>query len=66
MKNIQQFLKLVNETGNAFFTQTVYKGTPGIWAAISNWRGKKEDMEVGWEILKQAYDSYVKLFMRND
>lgn len=27
---------------------------------------KKEDMEVGWEILKQAYDSYVKLFMRND
>jgi glutamate/tyrosine decarboxylase-like PLP-dependent enzyme len=55
LETIQQFLKLVNETGNAFFTQTIYKGTPGIRAAISNWRTEKEDMEVAWEILNQAY-----------
>lgn len=66
LENIQQYLKLVNETGNAFFTQTVYKGTPGIRAAISNWRTEKEDMEVAWKVLNQACDSYVKLFKGND
>lgn len=60
LENIQQFLSLVNEDGKAFFTQTVYKGTPGIRAAISNWRTEKKDVEMAWEVLNNAYNAFVK------
>lgn len=60
LENIQQFLNLVNEDGSAFFTQTIYKGTPGIRAAISNWRTEEKDIEIAWEVLNKAYNAYVK------
>ena len=60
LENIQQFLNLVNEDGRAFFTQTIYKGTPGIRAAISNWRTEEKDIEIAWEVLNKAYNAYVK------
>ncbi|WP_411681997.1 hypothetical protein [Clostridium thailandense] len=59
LDQIQQFLKLVNEDGRAFFTQTVYKGTPGIRAAISNWRTEEKDIEIAWEVLNKAYKRYL-------
>lgn len=61
LEDIQQFLSYVNEDGRAFFTQTMYKGTPGIRAAISNWRTEEKDIEVSWEVLNHAYYSYVKI-----
>lgn len=58
LENIQQFLNVVNEDGRAFFTQTIYKGKPGIRAAISNWRTEEKDIEIAWEVLNNAYNSY--------
>lgn len=66
LENIQQFLNLVNEDGRAFFTQTIYKGTPGIRAAISNWRTEENDIEIAWEVLNKAYNSYVKTRIKID
>lgn len=63
LENIQQFLNVVNETGNAFFTQTIYKGRPGIRAAISNWRTEEKDIVIAWDVLNTAYKSYVKTIM---
>lgn len=60
LENIQQFLNLVNEDGSAFFTQTIYKGKPGMRAAISNWRTEEKDIEIAWEVLNKAYNSYIK------
>lgn len=60
LEQIQQFLKIVNEDGRAFFTQTVYKGIPGIRAAISNWRTEEEDIEIAWEVLNKAYKIYLR------
>lgn len=60
LENIQQFLNLANDDGRAFFTQTVYKGIPGIRAAISNWRTEKQDIEIAWEVLNKAYNLYYK------
>lgn len=48
----------MNEDGRAFFTQTIYKGKPGIRAAISNWRTAEKDIEIAWEVLNNAYNSY--------
>ncbi|AZV55391.1 pyridoxal-dependent decarboxylase [Clostridium sp. AWRP] len=66
LENIQQFLNLVNEDGSAFFTQTIYKGKPGMRAAISNWRTEEKDIEIAWEVLNKAYNSYVKTIMAID
>lgn len=55
LEEIQQFLNLVNEDGRAFFTQTMYKGIPGIRAAISNWRTDEKDIEIAWQVLNKAY-----------
>lgn len=60
LEQIQQFLNLVNEDGRAFFTQTMYKGIPGIRAAISNWRTDEKDIEIAWQVLNKAYKSYTK------
>lgn len=60
LEQIQQFLKIVNEDGRAFFTQTVYKGIPGIRAAISNCRTEEKDMEIAWEVLNKAYKFYLR------
>ncbi|MBL7859369.1 MAG: aspartate aminotransferase family protein [Cyclobacteriaceae bacterium] len=48
---IQQFLNAVRDDGRVFFTSTLYKGTPAIRAAISNWQTKQEDLELAFEVL---------------
>ena len=58
LENIQSFLNVVNKDGSAFFTQTIYKGKPGVRAAISNWRTEEKDIEIAWEVLNKAYNSY--------
>lgn len=42
---IQKFLHRVTEQGKVFFTPTLFKGTPAIRAAVSNWQTQLEDME---------------------
>ncbi len=46
LEQIQQYLNIVNKEGRAFFTQTLYKGIPGIRAAISNWMTEEKDIEI--------------------
>ena len=60
LENIQQFLQLVNNDGSAFFTQSVYKGTPAIRAALSNWRTEEKDIEIAWQALSSAYEKFAK------
>lgn len=59
LKQIQQYLNIVNKDGRAFFTQTVYKGIPGIRAAISNWMTEEKDIEIALEVLNNAYKEFI-------
>lgn len=52
---VQHFLDRVRDDGRAFFTPTVYKGVPGIRAAISNWKTMDEDIEITIQCLKEVY-----------
>ena len=54
-ERIKAYLAAVRETGAVFMTPTVYKGTPGIRAAISNWRTEEKDVEIAWEAMTKSY-----------
>ncbi|KAF8976880.1 hypothetical protein BGZ46_007885 [Entomortierella lignicola] len=45
-KKNAELLARINQTGVAYFSPTVWKGLPGIRAAISNW---KTTVELDWE-----------------
>ena len=53
MSDIHKYLAAVRDDGRVFFTPTVYKGVPGIRAAISNWQTIKEDIEIAIEVLSK-------------
>lgn len=53
-ERIKAYLTAVRETGAVFMTPTVYKGTPGIRAAISNWRTEEKDIEIAWEAMERV------------
>lgn len=50
---VRQFLDRVRDDGRIFFTPTVYKGTPAIRAAISNWLTSDEDIDIAIQVLKE-------------
>jgi glutamate/tyrosine decarboxylase-like PLP-dependent enzyme len=52
--DIRIFLNAVRDDGQVFFTPTVYKGTPGIRAAISNWKTQAEDIKVAVKALEKV------------
>ena len=52
---IQQFLSAIRDHGKVFFTPTLYKGTPGIRAALSNWQTSEEDIRIAIEALSEVY-----------
>lgn len=51
LEKIQAFLAKIRDDGRVFFTQTIYKGTPAIRAAISNWQTDTNDIEIAKEVL---------------
>ncbi|MFZ6013060.1 MAG: pyridoxal phosphate-dependent decarboxylase family protein, partial [Bacteroidota bacterium] len=51
-EHVQEFLKRVRDDGRVFFTPTVYKGIPGIRAAVSNWQTEAEDIAVTIHVLE--------------
>jgi glutamate/tyrosine decarboxylase-like PLP-dependent enzyme len=55
---IKQFLQEIRDDGRVFFTPTVYKGTPAIRAAISNWQTSRSDMEVALEALHDVAQEF--------
>ncbi|MBA4057331.1 MAG: aspartate aminotransferase family protein, partial [Marivirga sp.] len=50
---IGEFLNTVRDDGRVFFTPTVYKGTPAIRAAISNWLTEKQDIDLAFDVLSR-------------
>ncbi len=55
MEEIRQFLNDVRDDGRVFFTPTLYKNTPAIRAAISNWQTTTDDTRLGFEVLCHVY-----------
>lgn len=53
MNDIKVFLDRVRDDGRVFFTPTLYKGTPAIRAAVSNWLTSERDINIAIEALDQ-------------
>ncbi|HET9486765.1 MAG TPA: pyridoxal-dependent decarboxylase [Chryseosolibacter sp.] len=53
---IQTFLHAVRDNGNVYFTPTIYKSTPAIRAAISNWQTQPRDIEIAFETIANVWD----------
>ncbi|HEY5826370.1 MAG TPA: pyridoxal-dependent decarboxylase [Cyclobacteriaceae bacterium] len=53
MEEIKTFLDKVRDDGNVFFTPTLYKGTPAIRAALSNWLTEEKDIDITTEVLQR-------------
>lgn len=51
---VKLFLDRLKKDRKAFLTQTVYKNTPGIRAAFSNWRTTERDVDIIWESMLRA------------
>lgn len=51
--DVKTFLNKVRDDGRAFFTPTVYKGTPGIRAAVSNWITSDSDIDITTQALDE-------------
>jgi glutamate/tyrosine decarboxylase-like PLP-dependent enzyme len=58
MDDIRSFLNAVRDDGKVFFTPTLYKGTPAIRAAISNWQTELTDVDIAFDALKRVYDRF--------
>jgi len=43
---VKPFLDKIRDDGRAFFTPTVFKGTPGIRCAVSNWLTTDNDIDI--------------------
>lgn len=55
MEDVRKFLSAVRDDGRVFFTPTLYKGTPAIRAAVSNWQTGLKDAELAFEVLQSVY-----------
>jgi glutamate/tyrosine decarboxylase-like PLP-dependent enzyme len=55
MEDMRKFLGAVRDDGRVFFTPTLYKGTPAIRAAISNWQTEVKDAKLAFEVLQSVY-----------
>lgn len=53
IQSVQQYLDRVRDDGRAFFSATVYKGTPAIRAAVSNWQTDERDILLAFQALEE-------------
>jgi glutamate/tyrosine decarboxylase-like PLP-dependent enzyme len=54
---VKRFLDAVRDQGHAYFTPTLYKGTPAIRAAISNWQTSDQDIDIAFEAIRQLAEN---------
>jgi glutamate/tyrosine decarboxylase-like PLP-dependent enzyme len=57
---IQEFLKCISEDGRVFFTPTIYKGTPAIRMAISNWQTLSSNIDLAITALTEVWKVFKK------
>lgn len=57
---IKSFLNEVRDDGRVFFTPTLYKGTPSIRAAVSNWQTESTDMDIAFMALTEVWKKFEK------
>lgn len=55
-EGIKDLLDRIRDDGRAYFTPTLYKGTPAIRAALSNWRTTEEDVNITIQVLKEVLE----------
>ena len=55
-EQVKAFLERLHAGGKAFMTATVYKGVPGMRAALSNWRTTPSDVEIVWQAMLDAIE----------
>ncbi len=53
---VDQFADGLTTDGRTFMTPTIYKGTPGIRAAISNWRTEANDIDITWQAMMNVVE----------
>ncbi|MFD0999909.1 pyridoxal phosphate-dependent decarboxylase family protein [Ohtaekwangia kribbensis] len=58
---VRAFLNAVRDDGRVFFTPTLYKGTPAIRAAISNWQTTEADIQLAFDVLKEVLHAKKKI-----
>jgi hypothetical protein len=56
-EDIKTFLAAVRDDGRAYFTPTVYKGIPGIRAAVSNWQTEDHDIDITFQALTEVHQA---------
>ena len=61
LEEVRAFLGRVRDDGHVFFTPTVYKNTPAIRAAISNWQTTDDDVELGFHVLQKIHELSFKM-----
>jgi len=49
-----RFIEAVRDSGRTLVTPTVFKGTPAIRAAFSNWRTTDVDLDIAWQAFQTA------------
>lgn len=52
---IQTFLGAVRDDGKVYFTPTMYKGTPAIRAAVSNWQTQTHDVAISFDAITRVW-----------
>ncbi|MBX7219984.1 MAG: aspartate aminotransferase family protein [Blastocatellia bacterium] len=51
---LQELLEELRRDGRVYLTPTVYQGTPGMRAALVNWRTSQHDIDITWQALQAA------------
>jgi glutamate/tyrosine decarboxylase-like PLP-dependent enzyme len=51
---VKDFLDRLHDSGKTFLTATVFRGTPGMRAAFSNWRTTPADVDLAWQAMLVA------------
>jgi glutamate/tyrosine decarboxylase-like PLP-dependent enzyme len=60
-ESIEKFLVDVRESGEVFFTPTVYKGTAAIRAALSNWKTERKDIKIAFDVITKVRQRVLSL-----
>ena len=56
METVQKYLDMIRDDGRTYLTPTIYHGTPGIRAAISNWQTQEGDIDLAFKAMGEVLE----------